>query len=350
MFTCQSTAATLPRESPISRPDLCSNMIRFVLLFVLAIPCVIGCRQPSAGTTGGLPVIDFNRLGQNATFENSNQVASNSWFGGNRPTKIQTQTPEEYQEYAGLAQEIQTLNQRLGAFDSDNNQLYSEIAGLKQKLQVANDYNSQIRQQLADSSVQFQQLQSEKQNLQQQLAQASQLMVEQSNSRFASTSGGDPSQLIGGATVRSNNSLLQKLDSIRIPGGEARMDGDVIRIEFPSDILFAAGTYEIRPDQATTFQNIVTTIQQNFPRQIIGVEAHWDGTQLNPPTTTHHQLTATQALAVFNRLVQSGLPADQLFTMAMGSNRPRHAGATQAGISPNRRIEIVIYPESFNGK
>jgi outer membrane protein OmpA-like peptidoglycan-associated protein len=70
---------------------------------------------------------------------------------------------------------------------------------------------------------------------------------------------------------------------------------------------------------------------------------------LNPPTTSHHQLTATQALAVFNRLVQFGLPNEQLFTMAMGSNRPRQAPSNQGGISPNRRIEIVIYPESFQG-
>ena len=128
------------------------------------------------------------------------------------------------------------------------------------------------------------------------------------------------------------------------------MDGDVIRVEFPSDVVFTPGTYQIRPDQMNTLRNIATTIRQYFPSQIIGVEAHWDGTQLNPPTTTHHQLTATQSLAVFNQLIQYGLPADQLFTMALGSNRPRHPQSNLGGgVSPNRRIEIVIYPESFNG-
>ncbi len=325
-------------------------MMRFVTIIVLAGLCCVGCRQPSAGTADKPGVIDFSRIGQNGIFGGTNRTASNSIFG-TRPVQIQTNTPEEYQQYSGLAQEIQTLNQRLGTFDSDNQQLYAEIAGLKQKLQVSNDYNNQIRQQLADNAVQFQQVQTENQNFQQRLAEAASntQLIQQSGERFASTNGGNPSQLIGGATVRSNNSLLQKLSSIRIPGGDARMDGDVIRIEFPSDVLFAAGTYDIRADQAATVQNIATTIRQYFPQQIVGIEAHWDGTALNPPTTTHHQLTATQALAVFNRLMQLGLPADQLFTMAMGSNRPRHAGAGLTGISPNRRIEIVIYPESFNG-
>ena len=63
---------------------------------------------------------------------------------------------------------------------------------------------------------------------------------------------------------------------------------------------------------------------------------------------SHHQLTATQALAVFDLLVKGGLSHDQVFTMALGSNRPRYQNAqVQGGISPNRRIEIVIYPESF---
>lgn len=335
-------------------------MIRLVLIFILLIP-FSGCRQPIAGNGTARPsVFNFGRAGQSGVFGRSAN-SSNSFFNRNRTTQIQTNTPEEYQEYSALASQINSLNQQVGSFDSDNQQLFSEIAGLKQKLQVANDYNNQIRQQLADNSVQFQQLQLEKQGLEQQLANAQTQVgslqannqnsqyTQQSNDRFASNNAGTPSQLIGGATVRANNSLLQKFSAIQIAGGQARMDGDVIRVEFPSDNIFSPGTYQIRSEQMNTVRNIATTIRQYFPSQIIGVEAHWDGTQLNPPTTTHHQLTATQSLAVFNQLLQFGLPADQLFTMAMGSNRPRYPQNNLGGVSPNRRIEIVIYPESFNG-
>ena len=142
---------------------------------------------------------------------------------------------------------------------------------------------------------------------------------------------------------------MGSLNNINIQGGQARMDGDVIRIEFPSDTMFVPGTYQIQPAQAPVLQSLVRTIRQDFPRQIIGIEAHWDGTPLNPPGTTDHQLTATQALAVFNNLLRLGLPSDQIFTMAMGSNRPRHPRSNQNGISPNRRIEIVVYPERYDG-
>ena len=72
--------------------------------------------------------------------------------------------------------------------------------------------------------------------------------------------------------------------------------------------MFVPGTYQIQPAQMPLLQNIVGTIKESFPRQIIGIEAHWDNTPLNPPTATHHQLTATQALAVFDQLVRWDCP------------------------------------------
>jgi flagellar motor protein MotB len=252
------------------------------------------------------------------------------------------------------------------ALDSDNQLLNTELASLKQRLQLANDYSQTLKQQLADSARQIQQFGGQNQSASQQLAAAQQRIRQlegqvelaaqnaRSNAgrdRFASAgfNGNSPAQLPTSATLRANNSLLQKMNAINIPGGRARMDGDVVRIEFPSDKMFAPGSYQIQPAQLPALQGIVGTIRQSFPKQIVGIEAHWDGTPLNPATTTHHQLTATQALSVFDRLVAMGVPRTQLFTMAMGSNRPRYDQRPTQGLSPNRRIELVIYPETFDG-
>lgn len=350
---------------------------------------MVGCRQPGfQGTQTNRPLFGWGS-GQGSWFNRtaSNQnAASNAqrpsiWgqspfsrngqnrFAQNNANRLQIQTnsPQEYQQYTQLAQELDSLNQQVGSFDSDNQQLHIEVAGLKQKLQVANDYNNQLKQQITDNTTQLQQFQFEKQTIEQQLANA-QLALNQSQQQIAAQTdqlrqneiqgrfeyantggGGVPSRQLGGATLRANNSLMQKISQIQIPGGQARMDGDVIRIEFPSDRLFALGSYKVHPSQASTLQSLANTIQQHFPRQIIGIEAHWDGSQLNPATVSHHQLTATQALSIFDTLKQIGLPAAQIFTMGMGSNRPRHPQGTAGGISPNRRIEVVIYPESYNG-
>jgi flagellar motor protein MotB len=310
--------------------------------------------------------------------EQSNAIAQNTLRSGSAPRSGQNDFgggnlfggPSATQSgQNGLASQVQSLNQRVTAFDSDNQLLNTEVAALKQKLQLSNNYSQTLKQQLADSSQQIQAFNTDQQATRQQLANALQQLevAKQQQAQLAANAriNGDPrltqagfgnanvpSQLpngTGSATLGANNSLLNKLNQVRIPGGQARMDGDVIRIEFPSDRMFVPGTYQLQPTQLPALQALVGAIRQSFPRQIVGIEAHWDGTPLNPASTSHHQLTATQALSVFDRLTAMGVPKNQLFTMAMGSNRPRHAQSIANGISPNRRIELVIYPETFDG-
>jgi len=284
----------------------------------------------------------------------------------------------------GIAREYGRIQQQLGAYDADNQLLNTEVATLKQKLELANQYNQTLKQQLVDTSdritqtgnqqridqQQFASMQQQVQSLRERIAQQDRQIADterqlaqrredwQGNSAiqngsfqrnpgtFQNTSF-DTNR--GSATLRANNGLMQKLNSINIPGGDARMDGDIIRVEFPTDRLFTSGSYRIQSSQLPLLQNVASTIRQSFPRQIVGVEAHWDGSPLSPGGTTDHQLTATQSLAVIDELVRLGLPRQQLFMMALGSNRPRHRQQLVGGVSPNRRIELVIYPESYDG-
>ena len=300
-------------------------------------------------------------------------------INGNLGGQLNSNALAQNQQLSQMANEVGTLSQRLSATDSDNQLLNTEVAGLRQKLELANQYNQTLKEQLADTSGRIQQTELEKrqalaqtqefrQRLQEaaantngssnrngfsgQFAQASApTQPEDRFDRFASrdSANGRGDVQFASATIRANNSLMRRLSEIRIPGGEARMDGDVIRIEFPSDRLFVPGTYQVTPAQRPLLSEVVATIRRSFPRQIIGVEAHWDNTPLNPPGTTDHQLTATQSLAVFEELMRLGLPRRQLFTMGMASNRPRHSAEKVGGVSPNRRVELVIYPETYDG-
>jgi flagellar motor protein MotB len=345
---------------------------RFSILFVIGCVALTGCqRRASNGQVGSDALFDLSKrptwMGGNSQYANNGSAnpKNSSIYDSQIPDlNINDGSSGSGQQLANNgASQVQNLNQRIGAFDVDNQLLNTEVASLQQKLQLANQYNQQLKEQLAGTTSQVQQVFSERQTAAQQVA-ALQMQLEQSkqNLRLAQTtgqptgqlagsSGGVPSQFAssGGATIRANNSLLQKLNAIQIPGGAARMDGDVIRIEFPTDRLFVSGSYQIQPAQKPVLQNIAGTIRESFPQQIVGIEAHWDNTPLNPAGTTDQQLTATQSLAVFEQLVKLGLPQKQLFTMAMASNRPRHPQGMVGGVSPNRRIELVIYPEKFDG-
>lgn len=335
-----------------------------------------GCRQPAASGLFGSnqasrPTL-FNFGGTSGNQGNGGMLfgglannQSSFGSGSSNAVGIQANTPEQYQQYSAMAEQLRIANQRLAAYDSDNQQLNTELAASNQKIQLANQYSQTLKDQLGDTAEQIRLAQNERQSALQQLA-SMRLQLQQTNQNqqrlaqqnsqnqnqlagFSST-GGSNTRLAGGATIRANNSLMNSLNRIQIPGGEARMDGDVIRIEFPSDQVFVPGSYQIQPSRQPMLRNLVGTIEQTFPNQIVGIEAHWDGTPLSPAGTSDHQLTATQSLAMFDQLVSSGLPRRQMFTMAMASNRPRHPAGSIGGVNPNRRIEIVIYPETWNAR
>ena len=296
-------------------PQFGSPCHRLAWCLGLLMAGVIGCRQSGAPTTAGGPF----------QFGTAPQLANQPPVGA---------------VGSGLAQQNNAIQQRLSAFDTDNQLLNTEIASLQQQLQLANQYNQSLRQQLADTAARAQQAQ-------QQVAQLQQAAASSANTAQSAPAAQSARFQNAGATLRANNSLMQKLGTIQIAGAQARMDGDVIRIEFPSDGMFVSGSYDIQPARLPDMQQLVATIAQQFPRQIVGIEGHWDQTSLANTGLTPHQLTSNQALAVFDRLVSLGLPANQLFTMALGNNRPRYSPAAPAPAS-NRRIELVIYPETYD--
>ncbi len=62
-------------------------------------------------------------------------------------------------------------------------------------------------------------------------------------------------------------------------------------------------------------------------------------------------ITLAYEAAVLDQLTQRNkLPPQQLFTVAHGANHPRSANTTLEGRTKNRRIEVVIYPETADGR
>lgn len=329
-----------------------SGRINLVLIaFSAVILLGIGCRQSGSGAQFGKAGPFGSGNGVDNSYASNNRQRSS--YIGNQPVNGALAN----QPNSALAGEMQSLTRRLESFDADNQSLNTEVASLQLKLQTANQYNHALKQQLSDTSSRIRQSDLDRQNAIQQFQSSEskyqQLVKDGAASRDRTSQqvgfggGTAPTGFSGGATIRANNSLVQQMSGLQIPGSQIRMDGDVIRIEIPTDRLFVPGSYRIQPSQLPLLQNISATIRRNFPRQLIGIEGHWDKTPLNPATTTHHQLTATQALSVFDNLVKLGVPESQLFTTSMASNRPRYPQGVTNGVSANRRIELVIYPETI---
>ncbi len=221
------------------------------------------------------------------------------------------------------------LQRRVRELDENNRLLTSQIAQLQQQTQAYRERAELLAKQLRDATEQNKQLLAASQ----QYASRAQQLQQSMTAR-------------GGARLTANNSLAAGAASLRIQGATVVPDGDLIRIRIPSDQLFVPGTQQISPSGAMVLDQIATVLLRQYPRQRVAVEGHTD--TATGGFTTAYQLATAQAQAVLDQLVRrNGVPAQQLFIVAHGPNYPLADNSTPAGRAENRRIEVVIYPETF---
>ena len=278
------------------------NLVALILLSVVAL-FVSGCTQ-----------------GQFGQANNQNPFAKNQL--ANNPNNAQLNN--------SLAATVEQLNQKLSSFDSSNQQLHVEMAQLKKQLAVAEDEKSLIKRQMADTLGKYRQLLAAKKEV---------------DGRLTAIQASAKTQI--GAEIRANNSLLGKLEQLNLNGIQAVEDGDTIRIFLPSDRRFDNGTYRLKTTGQAILDQVSGEIKRHFPRQIIGIEGHIDDINLMGDQSLH-QVSATQALAIFDYYRKSRSIAEkQMFILGHGANRPRFSNVNPQARLGNRRVEIVIYPESI---
>jgi flagellar motor protein MotB len=234
------------------------------------------------------------------------------------------------QQMQAIAQQNQEYQSRAASLDRDNQELESLLAQSRQQIQLQNEELTATRQQLQTTTDQLVALRSDNERL------------KTSSSQLVATV-----QQRAGAEIRANNTLLKNLAVKQIPGVEVRQDGDVVRVETSADRIFMPGSNYMQNGAQQLLESIAADLRRNFPEHIIGIEGHTDGSPTHSQQfPTNHHLSAAQALAVYNLLVQRGtMPAQQLFVIGHGANHPIVSGATDAGKARNRRIEFVVYPE-----
>lgn len=239
-------------------------------------------------------------------------------------------TPATAAQQQALASQMQDLSSRLSQLDNNNSDLHRQLAQAEQQRQAYQEQVALLQKQLGDMAGKVKETQMARQEADRQLVaiQAS-------------------SKQRGSASITANNSARSSLATVNIPGLEVRQEGDVIRIEIPSDQVFAPGTAQMQ-QASTLLDEVAGAIQRTYPRQRVVIEAHADGANGSAGSVNSHLLTANQVQAVFQQFVQRNrLPSRQLSMLSMGDNHPLASAGTAAGQAKNRRIEVVIYPDTF---
>lgn len=250
-----------------------------------------------------------------------------------------------------LVAQVHDLARRVRQLDADNRDLNSRLAQELQEKKLMADQLAIARERVTEAARQMQTMRTAWQNSQQGLTQSARKTAElEAEVRRLAVEKPPPRV---GAVLTANNSVRKSLPLTEIPGFEVRQQGDLIRIEASSDRLFRQGTSDLLPEAYQALDQVAAAIGRNYPRQIVGIEGYWDNVPIvrsaTSSFTSAHQLTASQALTLFDQLTnRNRLPARQLYIMGQGANHPRASNATPAGQARNRRIELVIYPETYD--
>ncbi len=240
-----------------------------------------------------------------------------------------TLSPEQQ---SALAQQTQQYQQRAATLDRDNQELESLLAQSRQQNQLLEEQVRATQTQLRDTTDRLASVQADNDQL-----------------RNRTTALTASMQTHSQAEIRANNTLLRSLSITSMPGINVRQDGDVIRIELPGDQLFNMATAQFKVGADGILRTVAADLMQNYPQQIIGIEGHADGSPITSPQfPTDQHLSVAQAMAVYDMLTRAaGMPPRQLFVVGHGGSHPIVSNATDAGRARNRRIELVIYPETL---
>jgi flagellar motor protein MotB len=235
--------------------------------------------------------------------------------------------------------QITELERRAKLLDDNNRQLTTQLAQSQQQMQLFKERSELMQRQLQDVGNQLAQARmANSQSSQQLRGLADQVQSVQSSQ-----------QKRGGARLTANTSNRMGSEPLRDLGYAVEDDGGVVRLRVPSDQLFQPGTAQLSPSASSILDRVAEALKRSYPKQRIGIEGHTDNAPLYGGTfATTHQLAAAQSNAVLEHFTRRNqMPSSQLFTLAHGDNYPIGDNQSPASRASNRRVEFVVYPETF---
>ena len=246
---------------------------------------------------------------------------------------LQGKIQRTQEQQLALSRQNEQLQSRANTLGSDNQELSSLLAQSRQRTKVVEDQLAAVRDQLAGTTAQLAKIRQEKEAGDKQVQAMTASMRRQ-----------------GSVTIKPNSSYQKPLVALSIPGVESRQDGDVMRIVLPASRVFEPDTVRLRPGAEQFITSIAGEIARLYPSNRIGIEGHTDSDPVaNPRWHNNHEFSAGRAVAVYNVLVkQAKINPQRLFVAAHGPNHPVYSNGPAGGKQRNRRVELVVYPETIS--
>ena len=118
--------------------------------------------------------------------------------------------------------------------------------------------------------------------------------------------------------------------------------GNQLIVTLPQDILFATDSASLTGALQNDLYTLARSIN-NYPNTTVNVIGHTD----NEGAAAYNQdLSIRRAQAVTSVLMNAGVSANRLRAIGRGEDQPIADNLTAAGRAQNRRVEIIITPNS----
>ncbi|WP_299371329.1 OmpA family protein [uncultured Tateyamaria sp.] len=118
--------------------------------------------------------------------------------------------------------------------------------------------------------------------------------------------------------------------------------GDRLIVSFPEAILFASGSFAVRPGLSGDMGDLAGSLQR-YPNSTVQIVGHTDS---DGEAAFNQQLSERRANAVADVLMRQGVPFNRIQTFGRGESQPIATNLTPEGKAQNRRVEIVILPNA----
>lgn len=170
---------------------------------------------------------------------------------------------------------------------------------------------------------------------------------------FGATRGGSPNlgrtaagAVIGGAIGGIIGAQLDKqaTELQRDMGGNIGVvnTGNELVVTMPQDVLFDTGSAALRADLRADLNTLAASLLR-YPDTSVEVVGHTDYVG---DAAYNLNLSQARANSVASVLMGAGVPAGRVIAYGRGEDEPVASNLTAAGRAQNRRVEIIIRPNS----
>ena len=118
--------------------------------------------------------------------------------------------------------------------------------------------------------------------------------------------------------------------------------GDRLIVSLPNDLTFATDSYTVGASMQSDLQKVADSLLR-YPNSSVQVIGHTDS---DGDAAYNQGLSVRRANAVADQIQAGGVPFNRVQTIGQGEDQPVASNLTPEGKAQNRRVEIVVIPQS----